>query len=417
MRHNYLTICLIGQSTILYPRMNKCDAFYNVGDGVIGFSNASISRHRILFQRGGAQELGKRKMSKKSKKKSNKNSKTNVVRDIKKTTEDANETRPHTIATKDSETISRIDDEDDNTIIMIDTAIGSSCIIHGSQDWLGDDSPTIVSKYFLNQHSYLYSLQCICSFLVLTFGIGSFSTKSNEVALLLTRRLMIFAGIKYLLGLIACGIALGSKIENIGLHETRIKVRELLINSHGKIEEFISGGISAHCLVYCIICLLWMPLNDVSAVGAFIEEEPLLRYILIAPIFLREVANVYFIGNEVTEFLKSNKLPTIGERFFCWHVNTSNQIAHIAIIAELLIGCCIILDQIKALHAVLLLGNHNNRKRTSAIDFIRVALCTRLYFIFITGKSFDRLDLKNSIENQVKKEQNQSKRKKTKRNT
>ena len=414
MKTYYSIISLIQQSVLLFNSTWLCDAFYNGRNLATRHGDQLMYHKLLLLQRGGSQEIETKTTKKKSKARSKKKikSKSIIGKDSKEIIDE--ESDKHSQSTLDTENnvikAQSQNDDDDIPVLIIDAAIGSL----GGIEKLANDS-SLVSHYFIRQNSYLYSIQCLCSFLVITSAIGSFYTKNIVAAMLLTRRLLIFAGIKYILSLIACGISMGSEIEKIGLNETRIKVRELLITGQRKIQRQSCGGISARCLVYCIILLLWLPSHDDSEIGTIILETPLLRHLVVAPLVLREVANVVFIGGDLIELLgKNSTTKKTNNRDSCRKVFISNQIAKIGVVAELLVGCSIILDQIKSFHAIFLLGNHNKNKRISLTDFLRVAICTRMYYLFMVDKTEKPQTLKANIENKSKSANRATKEKKFK---
>ena len=196
-------------------------------------------------------------------------------------------------------------DEMDDHVILIDSSIGSSSLIDPSEDFS-------LSEYFLSQHSYLYPVQCISSLLVLITGMGSLSAENDGIATILIRRALLFAGVKYLMSLVACGIVLGKGIEKIGLQATRTsKVQELLTGKSSERRKY--AGVSAHCFVYCLILWLWIPLsNSKSFVGR--GKVPQTRLFVVAPILLREAVNI--VWTIVQLLSKSDRLVYS----FCGHL-------------------------------------------------------------------------------------------------
>ena len=171
-------------------------------------------------------------------------------------------------------------------------------------------APTaVLVHYFLKSHGGAHALQCVCSLLATTAGLGAIllpltlSKKNknwNILSLTLIKRCMLFAMVKHVSGLLAATFLTARAIPEVGLRKARAWM-----------DELVTDPVSQY-VFYAACILLWLPNPNLikaaststdaattASAALWWQSYPVVPPLLVGPVVLREMVSTALVISDV----------------------------------------------------------------------------------------------------------------------
>jgi hypothetical protein len=172
---------------------------------------------------------------------------------------------------------------------------------------------SVVVHYFLKSHGGAHALQCVCSLLAATAGLGSICCKGS-LQLTLLKRCLLFAMIKHVSGLVAASCIAATGIPDTGFRQA---VRWM--------QELATDPVSQY-VFYAATVLFWLPSTSTTTMttkpGATTSTTPpiavwwqaylVVPVILVGPVILRELISTALVVSDVLVLTACSSSNTAG---------------------------------------------------------------------------------------------------------
>ena len=187
-------------------------------------------------------------------------------------------------------------------------------------------APTaVLVHYFLKSHGGAHALQCVCSLLATTAGLGvillpfTLSKKNSKwhvLSLTLIKRCMLFAMVKHVSGLLAATFLTARAIPEVGLRKARAWM-----------DELVTDPVSQY-VFYAACILLWLPNPNLikaaststdaattASAALWWQSYPVVPPLLVGPVVLREMVSTALVVSDVLVLwnFSTGKKSTLGQ--------------------------------------------------------------------------------------------------------
>lgn len=304
---------------------------------------------------------------------------------------------------------------------------------------------SVVAQYFLKSHGGAHALQCLCSILAATAGLGvillpTLQSQHHQLQLTLLKRCMLFAMMKHISGLIAASyIAATQGIPEVGFWQTVEWMQELVTNP---VSQYV---------FYAAIVLVWLSLQSVGSMpGATVttaaatvaststalgwwQTYRIAPILLAGPVILRESISTALVISDVLVLTVTSGQSSDGrsssvqmiQRLLSlaqgmvnafmsllvsssvWHSSTALQrqalvakgTSKLSLVLEVGVGLLFIIDSIIRGIGVLFLNNSttNLTRGGGMLSLIKSLICTRLYLQFLWKRRRKLLRLASTL--------------------
>ena len=291
----------------------------------------------------------------------------------------------------------------------------------------------VLVQYFLKSHGGAHALQSICSLLATAAGLGAVGLSKTNKALSVTllRRCCLFAMIKHVSGLLAASCLTAKAIPEIGLRQARVWMEQLVVDP---VSQYV---------FYAASVLFWLPSTGTARkitskatkststtpaafVAAWWQSTPLVPFLLVGPIVLREIVSTALVISDVLVLWtcsSSNSESATAKRMVKSFLAMANSIisawmsvlvtpsvwreatpakrqailakltSQVSLVLELAVGMLFAID---ALWGTMAFCFGGSQQRPSLWQLSRRVICARLYlqFLWTRRKKFQRLATK-----------------------